>query len=40
MHFSLFEKEKNEEVTISYKGEEAICILLTSKEDVETSVTV
>lgn len=32
--------KKNEEVTISYKDEEAICIVLTSKEDAETSVTV
>lgn len=38
--FSLLEMEKNEEVTISYKDEEAICIILTSKEDAETSVTV
>lgn len=37
--FFLFGKQ-NEEVTIPYKDEEAICVVLTSKEDVETSVTV
>lgn len=41
MHFfSLFWKEKNEKVTISYKDEELISILLASKQDVETTITV